>query len=215
MDLATMRTKFVEKVANMVPSSDTTTIDALLNRAHKFILPVDIPGTIGEYIWELECVVGQSVYQYPSHVIAPRDKAWIKSYQNDIDQEIQIGLFFLGVNARPGIFEYQNYINPTDSSRPTSILFYGTSLTLDKSPDLKYNIEIPIRGGPVDNLTSDGITDELVADAVVKLAAMDYLEDMNQDELLKSVGDSYVRTHSRLRTKFLMRPRERQWRRSF
>lgn len=210
MNLAAMRTDFLEAVAGVSDVVEEGTIDAYLNRAYQFQIPADIGGEISETVWELETTADTRVYDYPAPMMGVRGDAWLSEVAGDPQQ------IFLDVCYDRAQFE-DRYADPdpTETGMPTAILFYGRQVTLNPTPDAAYTVSIPIRGGSTTALASGGLSNELLARAVIQLAARDFCGDSGDEVTEARLSASYEKVKDLLMTQAHTRPKARRPARSF
>lgn len=210
MNLAAMRTDFLETVAQVSDVVDDASIDAYLNRAYQFEIPADIGGEISENVWTLETANGTRVYDYPAPMMGVKGDAWISNDGSDPQQ------IFLDVCYDRAQFE-DMYADPDPSTTgmPTAILFYGRQATLNPTPDAAYTITIPIRGGSTTALAAAGLSNELLARAVVYAAARDFCGDSGDEVTEARLAAAYERLKDLLMTQAHTRPKARRPARSF
>lgn len=210
MNLAAMRTDFLEVMGGVSDTIDEATIDAYLNRAYQFQIPADIGGELSENVWTLTCVASTRVYDYPEPMMGVKGDAWISNDGTDPQQ------IFLAVCYDRAQFE-DRFADPDPSTTgmPTSVLFYGRQATLNPTPDAAYVITIPIRGGSTTVLADAGIANDLLARGVIHAAARDFSGDTGDEVNEARLSASYERIKDLLMTQAHTRPKARRPARSF
>lgn len=209
MNVETMRVRFRTNAAGLADSLSDGDIDAFLNRSYQFDIPAAIDGEISETTWNLTTSIGVETYTYPSHVIAPREHAWISDAANS--------LIPLWVTSSPVVFE-DRWAEPAGAAqgRPVAVLFYGRTARLSPVPDAVYTVEIPARGGPQTALTDGGsIANDTHAMCVVHAALAEFFTEVEAGELFATNQAAVERYASRLQTISRARPKSRVPVRSF
>lgn len=194
MNLANMRSLFRRHVSGLADDETDGDVDTYLNRAYRYSIPADIGGELQETIWELQCVVGTSSYDYAAHIIAVnQEAAWIESEVTG-GVTTAVGLTFLDVETSYTTWKFWDESDDSGQSLPSSILFYGRKVYLSPAPDKGYIVKIPARGGPSADLASSGLDNELMAMATITMAAKEYLaenEDLESAQIKKALYEQY------------------------
>lgn len=208
MNVETMRDRFRGSAAGLADALSGGEVDAFLNRAYQFDIPAGIDGEISETTWLLTTAVGIDTYAYPSHIIAPREHAWIADSNS---------YFPLWTNTDPTYFE-DRWAEPTGAAqgRPIAVLFYGRSARLTPVPDAIYDVRIPARGGPQTALTDGGsIANDTHAMCVVHAALAEFFTEVEAGELFGTNAGALERYASRLQSISRARAKSRVPVRSF
>lgn len=215
MNLDTMRTLFKSHVAGLADDETSTGIERYLNRAYRYSIPADIGGELRETIWQLQGEAGTSEYDYDAHIIAPNgEAAWIESYGTIGGSTTSVGLTFLDWETDYTVWKFQD-AQSGDNALPSSILAYGRKVYLNPTPDEDYIVNIPSRGGPSSDLTSTGLTNDLMALAVITMAAKEYLAENEDVDGAMREKSLYEQHKSHLQAYAQGRPNQRRPARSF
>jgi len=212
-----MRSKFRERTSGLASDLDDGSVDEYLNRAYQYTVPLDVGGEFGEQLWELECVVGQTEYPQPTPMVGVTTATpWIDEYVDGLSQRQPTSQRDIGVDTFAHVFKRRYRTSEYDvPGQPTAILVYGKTVTVNRPPDIKYIITIPVRSGPLTALTSDGVAHEIHALAVVTASAQEFLTD-SEDQLGASrEAEAYKRYERQLHTFAQARPNLRRRKRSF
>ena len=204
-----MRSKFIEHTASMAGALDASAINAYLNRAYRFTIPSDIDGPYFDTTWQLTTAAGTASYAMPAWVVVPHGTAWINL---DSGSPVSIGL-----DVVDDATQFEAYYGlQTTNARPTAILMRGRTVTLAPAPDAVYGIAIPVRGGADADLADGGsIADEILALAVVRAAAAEYLTEQDDADGVGRNQAAYAVQRDLLLTRSLAMPRARRAARSF
>lgn len=219
MDLATMRTKFRKRTSGLTDALDDSDVDNFLNRAYQYNIPRDIPGQAMDGVWSLDVDAGEVAYAYPSYVIAPRTRAvyWQQSRTLDTDPWDKTSAHFIDVETDRASFIYSDREIPWEdtSGPPQSILFYGEEAVVSPQPDKIYRLVIEARVGPQNALGVNGLQNDTHAMLVVTAAAVEFLDDEEDDIGAGRQRSSYGEYKSLFIAQSQSMPRHRTPRRSF
>lgn len=216
MNLDTMRTLFRKHVAGLADDDENTEVETYLNRAYRYAIPADIGGELRETLWQLQCTAGTNSYDYDAHIIAPNgESAWIESYGTVGGSTTEVGLTFLDWETDYTTWKFWDEADTNSQARPSSILLYGRKVYLSPIPDEDYIVNIPARGGPSADLTDTGLTNDLLAQAVITMAAKEFLAEQEDVDGAMREKALYEQHKSHLQVYAQGRPNQRRPARSF
>lgn len=210
LTLQRMREEFRDRVPDLLAAStfDDALVDEYLNRAHRFVVPTEVPGDIREGVWQFETQAGVDVYPFRP------DGSSAQTMVHALDGVVFLDDYRLTVYRRPERFWYYERPEDTSQARPTAALIYDEKLSLRDVPDGAYTVRAPGSLYP-DALTDVGVNYPPRALAAVCAAAIDAANRLSHGDLALKLEDELGIHLDRCRVQSLGTPRQRPLRRSF
>jgi hypothetical protein len=173
MNLATMRTKFQAHTSGLADALASSAIDDYLNLFHQWVVPADVDGSIGEYVWEWDYFLANTTnyITIPYGIVAEsKPKTWINNpYLTNDPARLTVMFDFVEF-----LFRFPDYESAANRKKPDTVCFLNNRLYFNTRGDLNYTGGMTVRSGPV-ALTSEGIGDDILANLVVAGSAWVYL----------------------------------------
>jgi hypothetical protein len=180
MNLAQMRTKFKAHTSGLADSSADSAIDEYLNLFHRWIIPADVTGSIGEYVWEWTyqaphvvglITIGLPYLDIPDAIVAlPKPKSWINDPSSS-NNPIRLDVSF---DFTEFAFDWPSFADTSQQGRPDAMCIFGDKLYFNRIADQDYTGSTIVRSGPA-ALDSFGIGDDILANQVITGSAWVYL----------------------------------------
>ncbi len=180
-----MRERFREGCADRAQTITDSDVDAELNRAWRYTLPDSVNGTLRQGMISFPTIVGRQNYDLDL-------AADVGSGNAGVIRDVGIGIRFADLTMRLdyytdfSLFWDRYKFTDTSVGRPSAVLVRERVLTLRPIPDVTtYTLLVP---GSVYNpmLTTEGIANETISMAVVRLAVRDYAGEQKWTDTLET-----------------------------
>ena len=210
MDLATMRSKFQDRLGGIASALLDADVDVYLNQIYRFTIPDEVDGMLSDGSWTFDTVASTMEYELPAGVQSPKVPVYVDG--DPIATFTRRDQFWLDYDA-----------DTTDTGEPQAALLYGGGdqtyarhlVRFYPIPDAVYTITGGGRMYPTADLTvsSDLYTPHALA--IVAGAAQEFALDKHLDDIAKREGERFQQLLSQLRTRSRAPVRERRYRRTF
>jgi hypothetical protein len=217
MNLATMHSQFAAHTSGLADDLASGDITGYLDLFHKWIIPADVDGTIGEVVWNFILYAGTDIPTpiLDNIVTINQSKAWIFKDYGVSRVPIRLTIEWDYLDFTTDWPDWQNDSDPPSMrGLPDVVCFYGGNMLFNRVPLANYAVGVQCRGGPAP-LTNDGINDDILALATVTGAAWIYLQEKEDADGAAREGGLYDIYKNLLNTRSGTRYQRRRRTRTF
>jgi hypothetical protein len=179
MNLAAMQEQFRDHTSGLAVDLADGDITGYLDLIHKFVIPADVDGSIGEVVWSWTLAQGQILNTIPildNIVSLNQAKAWIFADYGSDRTPIRLPIEYDYLKFITDWPDWSNGADPAKRGLPDVMCIYGTDLLFNRVADIAYGGGIQCRGGPAP-LVAAGMDDDIRALATITGAAWIYLQE--------------------------------------